>query len=347
MRDDEGCFITGLPARGDSAWKIPRKAIKTALHCSKNSMPGPDGIPAAAFKALGELAVDVLHGVTVSLCSARHKDLLGEAYRDRCTEGQHNFNLSLLCCLPKKPYGTDPEQGEFYRGEDTRPLALVNTDNRIIASAARVAWEPLLSKYISNAQQGFLKGRQMINNIIEVDYDSMTVSLKCEKGMLVLFDFKAAFPSVAHSFLRTSLSSIGLPEHAIRLIDALYDNNHCNISFQGNIYEGFDMQCGVRQGCPISPLLFAASVDVLLRILTKRIPGGTYKAFADDIGAIFQNWDVDSVIAESIFSEFAEMSGLKLNIEKNGWHSPLGWQHRRHQANSSQFGAALEQHEHS
>ena len=316
IKDDEGCFITGLPARGDRAWNIPRKAIKTALYSSKNSMPGPDGIPVAAFKALGEVAVDVLHGVTNSLQSAGHKDLLVEAYRDRCTEDRHDFNLSLLCCLPKKPCGADPEQGEFYRGEDTRPLALVNTDNRIIASAARIAWEPLLSKYISTAQQGFLKGRQMINNIIEVDYDSMTVSLKCERGMLVLFDFKAAFPSVAHKYLRTSLAAVGLPEHALHFIDALYDNNRCNISFQGNIYEGFDMQCGVRQGCPISPLLFAASVDVLLRILKSRIPGGTFKAFADDIGAVLPNWEVDSAVAESIFGEFAEMSGLDLNIEK-------------------------------
>ena len=90
--------------------------------------------------------------------------------------------------------------GEYYRGEDTRQLALVNVDNRIIASAARHAWEPVLNKFISQAQQGFLKGRQMLNNIICRDHDAMTVSLRHKKGMLVLFDFKAAFPSVSHEF---------------------------------------------------------------------------------------------------------------------------------------------------
>jgi len=279
-------------------------------------MPGPDGIPAAAFKELGEVAVDVLHAVTMALCSQDFKHILSEAYHDRCKDGLHDFNLSLLCCLPKKPFGTDPDSGEFYRGEDTRPLALVNTDNRIIANAARITWEPILGTYISRAQQGFLKGRHMLHNVIEIDYDAMTVSMKCERGMLVLFDFKAAFPSVAHDFLKTSLAAVGLPEHALHFIEALYDNNYCNIAFQGTTYEGFDMQSGVRQGCPISPLLFAASVDVLLRILQKRISDGTFKAFADDIGAVFQNWDTDSSTAAAIFKEFAEMSGLELNIQK-------------------------------
>ena len=89
----------------------------------------------------------------MALCSDTFKQNLSEAYSDRCSDKSHDFNLSLLCCLPKEPYGTDPEQGEYYRGEDTRPLALVNTDNRIIASAARIVWEPVLNKYICKVQQ--------------------------------------------------------------------------------------------------------------------------------------------------------------------------------------------------
>ena len=76
------------------------------------------------------------------------------------------------------------------------------------------------------------------------------------------------------------------------------------------------MFSGVRQGCPISPLLFAASVDVLLCMLARKIPNSTIRAFADDIGAVFESWEHDSIIAEELFSEFAIMSGLELNIKK-------------------------------
>ena len=76
------------------------------------------------------------------------------------------------------------------------------------------------------------------------------------------------------------------------------------------------MHCGVRQGCPISPLLFAAAVDVLLRRLQQKLPEGHLRAFADDIGLVVEEWARDWGLAQNIFQEFAEMSGLELNIPK-------------------------------
>ena len=154
-----------------------------------NSMPGPDGIPAAAYKALGNFAIDILHQAVGSLCSPDFDSEVKHAYVDRAPTDEHGFNHSLLCCLPKKAAGTDPELGQFFRGEDTRPLALVNVDNCILASAARMAWEPLLNFYISKHQQGFLKGRSMLANIIDIDYHAMTVSLKLPKGAVFYFRF--------------------------------------------------------------------------------------------------------------------------------------------------------------
>ncbi len=91
----------------------------------------------------------------------------------------------------------------------------------------------MLEKIISDMQQGFLSGRCMLSDVIDIDWNAMTVSLKDARGVMLLFDFKAAFPSIAHSFLKDSLKSLGLPPHAISLVEALYDQNKCNISFQG------------------------------------------------------------------------------------------------------------------
>ena len=144
----------------------------------------------------------------------------------------------------------------------------------------------------------------------------MTVSVRSKRGALLFFDFKAAFPSVAHDSLFDSLDCIGLPPAAIAFIRALYDNNKCKISYKGNMYEVFDMDCGVRQGCPISPLLFAASVDVLLRKLMGAVQDGTVRAFADDVGMVVEDYMRGGAILEELFAEFAIMSGLKLNIPK-------------------------------
>ena len=124
-------------------------------------MPGLDGMPAAAYKKL-DIAVGIFHSVAMSMSSPNGATELVEAYSDRCADDCHDFNASLLCCLPKKAAGTDAEHGDFYTGDSSRPLALVNIDNRIIASAARLTWEPILNDFISSYQQGFLKGRQML-----------------------------------------------------------------------------------------------------------------------------------------------------------------------------------------
>ena len=100
-------------------------------------------------------------------------------------------------------------------------MAIVNTDKRVIAGACRLAREPLMNDWNNKVQRGFLKGLFMLMNVLEIDEKAMTVSLKKEYGRLVLFDFKAAFPSIAHELLLQSLEHLGLAEGAINVTRAL------------------------------------------------------------------------------------------------------------------------------
>ena len=50
----------------------------------------------------------------------------------------------------------------------------------------------------------------------------MTVSLKHGQGATVLFDFKAAFPSLSVEFFQAALELIGVPLAARRMVRALY-----------------------------------------------------------------------------------------------------------------------------
>ena len=163
---------------------------------------------------MGDLAVDTLFEATQVLQFDNSDTLLSLAYSAREGAHGHDFNLGLLCCLPKKAAGPHETMGEVYGPGDTRPLAIVNTDNRLIASAMRNAWEPLFNKWVSMGQRGFLKGRSMLMNVLDIDEAAMTISLKEKWGGLVLFDFKAAFPSVSHDFMFAVLEHIGLASGA-------------------------------------------------------------------------------------------------------------------------------------
>ena len=125
------------------------------------------------------------------------------------------------------------------------------------------------------------------------------------------FDFKAAFPSISHEFLLQSLDHLGLPEGAINVIRALYDQVKCSLRFKGSTHDSFMVRSGIRQGCPLSPLLFAATVDIILRRLHRLSPDAFLRAFADDIGAVFADLPRG---AELLMQE--SISGLALDLDK-------------------------------
>eukprot|EP00969_Alexandrium_andersonii_P172411 7621376-Alexandrium_andersonii.AAC.1 len=111
-----------------------------------------------------------------------------------------------------------------------------------------------------------------------------------------------------------TLNGIGLTEKWIHLLQKF---NLDNQQFIGRRQvESFLAEVGIRQGCSLSPLLFAVVADLLLRRLDEAIGNnGTVLAFADDAAVILQDYhDLPRIMA--IFEEYATFSNLKLNLAK-------------------------------
>ena len=52
----EGRYNTGLPDARAPGWEVRREHVKCAITYARSTMPGPDSIPAALWKALGDLS---------------------------------------------------------------------------------------------------------------------------------------------------------------------------------------------------------------------------------------------------------------------------------------------------
>jgi hypothetical protein len=129
----------------------------------------------------------------------------------------------------------------------------------------------------------------MLRNVAEVDFHAMRVSLKCKNGAISFYVFSVVFPIVSHECMIAALRHLNTPECVIAVISALYFDNNCDISINGIMFMGLLLPSGVRQGCPLSPLIFALCVDMLLRSL-EQIPGITSRAFAGGIGTIIDDF---------------------------------------------------------
>ena len=142
--------------------------------------------------------------------------------------------------------------------------------------------------------------------------------------MIGLIDFEKAFDTVEWDFLFVALKQFNLDPTFIIWIKLLYTNIFSCTTNNGYLSKRFPLSRGIRQGCPISALLFILVAEVLsVKLRTNeeikgiQINGFEYKIvqLADNT-TIFVN-DLKSLeVSINEFLEFEKMSGLKLNLEK-------------------------------
>ena len=89
--------------------------------------------------------------------------------------------------------------------------------------------------------------------------------LSFPQSIILSIDYAKAFDTLSTSAIQKALVYFGFGEYFRKWIDVLLSNRQSCVRNGGFLSEFFNMQRGVRQGCPISPLLFIITLELLAR----------------------------------------------------------------------------------
>jgi hypothetical protein len=183
---------------------------------------------------------------------------------------------------------------------------------------------------INNDQNGFVKGRSIHNNIRLIEDVLRYVNDNNIPGIMLCVDYKKAFDTIERDFVLFSLKKFNFDDSFIKWVSVIFKNTSNCIINNGHISQFFQVERGVRQGCPIASLLFVLSVELLSCKIRQSslikgitLPLADYNrnevrisTFADDT-TIFVDSAESFQNVLSILNKFAQLSGLCLNHNKS------------------------------
>ena len=272
------------------AKKVSQEELEAAIKKAKSSSsPGPDGLPYEFYKAFPALWPKML-------------SLFNHCYLDAIVP--HSWKEALLRPLPKE--GKDPSIVSNYR-----PIALMCTDYKLLAAilAARLQREVTASNYFTDHQTGFVAGKSIYSAIIKVASWSLDSNLTTS-----LLDFEKAYDRVQHAWLFTCLKSAGLPAVFINFLQAAFKGSTIMIIANGMLSARLKVSSGVRQGDPLSPLLFNFAIEPLLLSLAKK--NIKVQGHADDTALAVTN-TTQATTALELLGQYEQASGMLLNRSKS------------------------------
>ena len=274
------------------------------MQCSK--APGPDGYTSEFFKAFTELI----------------SPLLLDVFNESLESGHLPPTLYQACISVLLKKDKDPLNPGSYR-----PLSLLNVDVKILAKILATRLEKVLPTVVHSDQTGFIKNRHLFFNLRRLFNIAYSPSRGPQNTEILLsLDAEKAFDRVEWDYLFLALSKFGFGPTFISWVKLLYASPLASVYTNGYRSEYFPLGRSTRQGCPLSPLLFALSIEPLaISLRASDTYTGVFRGerehkvslYADDLLLYISNPSTSIPSIMSTLESFGKVSGYKVNVSKS------------------------------
>jgi hypothetical protein len=245
ITDDVNALMTILPSHQE---------IKAAVFAlNKDSAPGPDGFSAFFFQQYWDIVKsDVINAVLEFFTTSWILP---------------GYNSNVIALLPKTSSATSIDQ--------YRPIAMANFKFKIISKIIADRLANIMPSLISEEQMGFIHDRNIKDCLCIASEAVNLLHNKSFGGNLALkIDISKAFDTLEWPFLLKVLNCFGFNDTFCNWIQVILKSAFLSISINGKSEGYFNCSRGVRQGDPLSPLLFCIAEDVLSRSIAKLVQDG-------------------------------------------------------------------------
>jgi hypothetical protein len=233
------------------------------------------------------------------------------------------FNATFLTLIPKEDKALTPKS--FH------PIALYNVIFKLITKVLANRLKPLLSKLISKEQTRYVKGHQILDNIILTQELIHSLNLNKTPGMLIKLDMSKVFDKTSWQYIRETLKAFGFHPTWIQWITSLISSSFFSILLNGTPTSTFNPSRGIRQGHTLSPFLFILMAEGLSRSIKLVVhnnflkgiffhnmnPPLSHTQFVDDTTLMEEPTLRETRTLKSNLENFVAASGTSINESKS------------------------------